>query len=225
MIMKIDFTMQDLLDAGVHFGHVREKYNPKMQRYVFGLREGLHLIDLEKTVVNFSKALDFIKSQKALGKNILFACTKTGISDMVRELAIETGMPFVTYRWPGGMLTNFETLKKQIKKFNDLEKMTLSEEWEKMTKKDKSKVNKEIEKLNRNFEGVKKLTKVPDSIFIIDTLKEKTALEEAKVLKMPIIAIIDTNSDPTGIAYPIPANDDAKKGIELMLGEIKKALA
>ncbi|MDD5731752.1 MAG: 30S ribosomal protein S2 [Patescibacteria group bacterium] len=221
---KIDFTMQELLSSGAHFGHVREKYNPKMSSFVFGLREGVHLIDLEKTVIYLSKALDYIKDQKEKGKTILFVCTKQGLNSMVRELAIETGMPFVTYRWPGGMLTNFDTLKKQIKKFNDLEKLTESEEWEKMTKKAKSVVNKQIEKLNKSFEGVKKMTKVPDNIFIIDTVAEKTAIAEAKRIKIPIIAIVDTNSNPTEINYPIPANDDARRGIELILGEIKKAL-
>jgi small subunit ribosomal protein S2 len=222
---KIDFTMQELLGSGAHFGHVREKYNPKMSPFVFGLREGVHLIDLEKTVIYLSKALDFMKEQKEKGKNILFVCTKTGINNSVREVAIELGMPFVTYRWPGGMLTNFETLKKQIKKFNDLEKLTESEEWEKMSKKEKSIVNKQIEKLNKNFEGVKKTTKVPDAIFIVDTVTEKTAVMEAKRVKIPIIAILDTNSNPTGITYPIPANDDARKGIDLILGEVKKALS
>lgn len=222
---KIDFTMQELLGSGAHFGHVREKYNPKMSSFVFGLREGVHLIDLEKTVVCLARALDYMKDQKEKGKNILFVCTKTGISNLMREAAIELGMPFVTYRWPGGMLTNFETLKKQIKKMNDLEKLTESPEWEKMTKKAKSVVNKQIEKLNKNFEGVKKTIKVPDNIFIVDTVTEKTAVAEAKRVKIPIIAILDTNSDPTGITYPIPANDDAKKGIELILGEVKKALS
>jgi small subunit ribosomal protein S2 len=224
MSAKIDFTMQELLASGAHFGHVREKYNPKMAGFVFGLREGVHLIDLEKTVQALSSALDYIASQKELGKNIMFVCTKTGINSLVREVAIETGMPFVTYRWPGGMLTNFETLKKQIKKFNDLEALAISEKWEGMTKKEKSRVNKEIEKLNKNFEGVKKLTKVPDNIFIIDTITEKTAVAEAKKIGIPIIAVLDTNSNPTVINYPIPANDDAKKAMGLILGEVKKAL-
>jgi len=216
--------MQELLSSGAHFGHIREKYNPKMSSFVFGLREGVHLIDLEKTVLCLSAALDFIKEQKEKGKNILFVCTKTGINGLVREVAIETSMPFVTYRWPGGMLTNFETLKKQIKKFNELEKLAESEEWEKMSKKAKSVVNKQIEKLNKNFEGVKKLTKIPDSIFIVDTVTEKTALMEAKRVKIPIIAILDTNGNPAGIDYPIPMNDDAKKAVELILGEVKKVL-
>jgi len=222
---KIDFTMQELLSSGAHFGHIREKYNPKMSSFIFGLREGIYLVDLEKTVVYLSKVLDYIKDQKEKGKNILFVCTKQGLSDMVRELAVDANMPFVTYRWPGGMLTNFDTLKKQIKKFNDLEKLTESEDWDKMSKKEKSVVNKQIEKLNKSFEGVKKITKIPDNIFIIDTVAEKTAVEEAKRVKIPIIAVVDTNSDPTGIAYPIPANDDAKRGIELILGEVKKALS
>uniref|UniRef100_A0A7C4R591 Small ribosomal subunit protein uS2 n=1 Tax=candidate division CPR3 bacterium TaxID=2268181 RepID=A0A7C4R591_UNCC3 len=226
MTTKIDFTMQELLASGAHFGHVREKYNPKMKEFIFGLREGVHLIDLEKTVKNLSKALEYIASQKEQGKNILFVCTKSGISSMVRELAIELDMPFVTYRWPGGMLTNFETLKKQIKKFNDLDLLTQNEEkWSKMTKKEKSSVNKEIEKLTRNFEGVKKLTKVPDNVFIIDTINEKTAITEARKMKIPVIAIVDTNSDPGMIDFPIPANDDAKKGLELILGEVRKVLS
>lgn len=221
---KIDFTMQELIQSGAHFGHVREKYNPKMSSFVFGLREGVHIIDLEKTVQMLANALDYIKEQKAQGKNILFVCTKNGINELVRDFALEVDMPFVTYRWPGGMITNFETLKKQIKKFGDLEKITESEEWDGMTKKEKAVVNKEIAKLTKNFEGVKKLTKVPDNIFIIDTVKEKTAIAEAKRAGIPIIAMVDTNSNPAGIEYPIPANDDAKKGIELILGEIKKAL-
>lgn len=222
---KIDFTMQELLASGAHFGHVREKYNPKMSGFVFGLREGVHLIDLEKTVIQLSRALDYIKDQKEKGKNILFVCTKNGLNNMVRELALETGMPFVTYRWPGGMLTNFETLKKQIKKFNDLEKKTTSEDWDKLSKKEKSTINKEIAKLNKNFEGVKNILKVPDNVFIIDTETEKTAVLEARKMKLPIIAIVDTNSNPSVVDYPIPANDDAKKAVELILGEVKKALA
>lgn len=224
MGVKIDFTMQDLVQSGAHFGHVREKYNPKMQSFIFGLKEGVYLIDLEKTVMALSKALDYIKDQKEKGKNILFVCTKNGINETVKALAVETGMPYITYRWPGGMLTNFETLKKQIKKLEKLENMAGTPEWDTLNKKEKSVIGKEVEKLLKNFEGVKKLTKVPDSIFIVDTIMEKTAIREAKKIGIPIIAVLDTNSDPTGIAYPIPANDDAKKAIELILGEVKKAL-
>ena len=221
---KIDFTMQELFASGAHFGHIREKYNPKMQPYIFGLREGIYLIDLEKTVVALSSALSFIAEQKKQGKNILFVCTKDGINDVVRKCAIEAGMPYVTYRWPGGMLTNFATLKKQIDKLNKLEAKVEVGGDEKISKKDKGKMVKEINKLNQSFEGVKKLTKTPDSIFIVDTIREKTALAEAKHLKIPIVAVVDSNGDPTGITYPIPANDDAITGIELMFGEIKKAL-
>ncbi|HRY60234.1 MAG TPA: 30S ribosomal protein S2 [Patescibacteria group bacterium] len=224
MVSKIDFTMQDLVDSGAHFGHVREKYNPKMQSFIFGLKEGVYLIDLEKTVLALSKTLDYIKDQKEKGKNILFVCTKNGINDVVKNLAIETGMPYITYRWPGGLLTNFETLKKQIKKLEKLETMEGTAEWESLKKKERSVMNKEKEKLLKSFEGVKKLTKVPDNIFIVDTIMEKTALREAKKIGIPVIAVLDTNSDPIGIAYPIPANDDAKKAVELILGEIKKAL-
>lgn len=222
---KISFTMQDLLSSGAHLGHVREKYNPKMAPFVFGLREGVYLIDLSKTVQALAAALDFLAKQKEEGKTILFVCTKPGISGMVREVAIEAGMPFVTYRWPGGMLTNFETLKKQIKKFNDLDALTNSDKWSEMTKKEKARVEKEIEKLNKNFEGVRKMIKLPDSIFIVDTIIEKTAIEEAKRIKIPIVAVVDTNSNPNMIEYPIPANDDAKKCIELIIGEVKKALS
>jgi len=196
-----------------------------MQDFIFGLREGVHLIDLEKTVISLVNALEYIKKQKEEGKNILFVCTKNGINDKVRELAVATGMPFVTYRWPGGMLTNFETLKKQIKKINDLEKLVESPEWNTMIKKEKSMISKEIIKLNKNFEGVKNLTKVPDNVFVIDTIKEKTAIEEASTLNIPIIALVDTNSNPDKVRYPIPVNDDAIKGIDLILSEIKKVLS
>jgi len=222
--MKIGFTMKELFMSGAHFGHIREKYNPKMRPFVFALREGIHFIDLEKTVIRLSKVLDYMADQKKQGKNILFVCTKDNINDIVKRTAIEVNMPYITYRWPGGFLTNFETLRKQIKKLKDLEAKTKSEEWEKMSKKEKLKVNKEIDKLNRVFEGIKDLTKIPDNIFIIDTVKEKTALKEAKKKKIPIIALVDTNSDPTEIAYPIPCNDDAVKAVELILEEVKKAL-
>lgn len=221
---KIDFTMQELLLSGAHLGHVREKFNPKMKPFIFGLREGVHLIDLEKTVVALSDAIDYLKKQKEAGKNVMFVCTKNGINNMVRELAVELKMPFITYRWPGGMLTNFETLKKQIKKLQDLEKKTESEEWEKLSKKEKAAINREIVKLSKSFEGVKNMAKIPDNLFIIDTITEKIALEEARNKKIPVIAIVDTNSNPEKIDYPIPANDDAKKAIELILVEIKKAL-
>lgn len=221
---KIDFTMQELLQSGAHFGHVREKYNPKMAPFIFGLREGVHLIDLEKTVYALKAALSYMASEKEAGKKFLFVCTKEGINDLVKACAFETGMPYITYRWPGGMLTNFETIKKQIKKLVDLEKKTESEEWEAMSKKDKAKVNNEIAKLLKDFGGVKDLTKLPDGLFIVDLVNEKTAVAEARKLKLPIVAIVDTNSNPGLVDYPIPANDDAKKAVELILGEVKKAL-
>jgi len=214
--------MKELFKSGAHFGHIREKYNPKTQSFVFALREGVHLIDLEKTVIGLSKALDYMAEQKKQGKNVLFVCTKENISNIVKKTAEEIGMPYMTYRWPGGMITNFETIKKQIEKLKKLEIM-VEDDQEKLIKKDKLKLNKEIKKLNQVFEGVRNMSKAPDNVFIIDTNQEKTALAEAKKKKIPIIALVDTNSDPSGIAYPIPANDDAIKGVELILGEIKKA--
>ncbi len=223
--MKIEtFTMKDLLTAGAHYGHIREKYNPKMASFIFGLRDGLHLIDLEKTVVALATALDFLIEAKKQGKMILFVCTKAGMREMVRETAESVGMPYVTERWPGGMLTNFTTLKKQIEKLRNLEAKIETPEFEDLSKKDKSMMKKEIERLNKSFGGIKKLLKTPDILFVIDTIKEKTALAEAKTLKLPIVALVDTNSDPTVITYPVPMNDDAKKGIELVLGEMREAL-
>ncbi len=223
--MKIStFSMKDLLTAGAHYGHIREKYNPKMEPFIFGLRDGLHLIDLEKTVVALSSALDFMLEAKKQGKQILFVCTKSGFKDMTREMAESINMPYVVDRWPGGMLTNFATLKKQIEKLRNLETRLETPEFTELSKKDKSMMKKEIERLNKSFGGIKKLLKTPDVIFVIDTIKEKTALAEARTLKLPVVALVDTNSDPRQIDFPIPMNDDAKKGIELVLGEIGEAL-
>lgn len=222
--MKIEFTMKDLFLSGAHFGHIREKYNPKMRPFTFALREGVHLLDLEKTVTYLVRVLDYLAEQKEAGKDILFVCTKDNISDIVKKTAIDAGMPYISSYWPGGLLTNFETLRKQIKKLKDLEEKVGGEEWEKFSKKEKLKVNKEIDRLNKTFEGLKNLNKIPDNIFIIDLVREKTAYEEAKKMRIPIIAFIDTNCDPTFVTYPIPANDDAEKTAELVMGEVGRAL-
>ncbi|MFA7308641.1 MAG: 30S ribosomal protein S2 [Patescibacteria group bacterium] len=222
--MQISFTMQDLLSAGAHFGHIRQKYNPKMKPFVYAVREGVHLIDLEKTVVQLSGALDYLAALKAEGKKVLFVCTKPHTNDIVKEAAIATGMPFICYRWPGGMLTNFNTLKKQLEKLTKLEALVGTPAWDTMSKKDKSRASMQIAKLSQSFEGIKNMHGLPDALFIVDTIKEKTAVAEARTLKIPMVALLDTNSNPEGIAYPVPMNDDAKSAVELVMGEIKKAL-
>ncbi|MBI2448096.1 30S ribosomal protein S2 [Candidatus Microgenomates bacterium] len=223
--MKIStFTMKDLLGAGAHYGHIREKYNPKMKQYIFGLREGVHLIDLEQTVLKLSSALVFIQDLKKQGKNILFVCTKPQVNNAVKEIAIKNNWYFITNRWPGGLLTNFSTLKKQIEKLRNMEAMVGGEKWEELTKKEKSSIGKEINRLNKNFEGVKNMLKVPDAIFVIDTIVEKTAIAEAKTLKLPVVALVDSNSDPSSVAFPIPINDDVKEVVTMILGEVEKAL-
>lgn len=216
--------MQDLLASGAHFGHVRRNFNPKMGRFVFGVREGTHLIDLEKTVRQLSGALTYLKGLKTEGKTVLFVCTKPNLKQIVREVAEETKMPYMTHRWLGGVLTNFKTVKKQIEKLQQLEGMIDTPAWEKMTKKEKSMVSRQIVKLSASFEGIKTITKIPDAVFVVDTVRDATAVEEARSLNLPVIAIVDTNSDPTGIAYAIPANDDAPQAVKLILGEIVKAL-
>ncbi len=210
-----DFSMRQLLDAGIHFGHQSHRWNPKMKPYLFGVRNGIHIIDLQQTVPLLHNALVFLNDiAKNTGK-ILFVGTKRQAQEPIKEAAVQCKQYFVTHRWPGGMLTNWETISKSIKQLNELE-VKLAENSDKasnFTKKERLNFQRKMDKLDLALGGIKKMGGLPDAIVIFDTNKEKNALAEAKMLKIPIVAIIDSNSNPEGIDFPIPGNDDATRAI------------
>ena len=210
-----DFSMRQLLDAGIHFGHQSHRWNPKMKPYLFGVRNGIHIIDLQQTVPLLHNALVFLNDiAKNTGK-ILLVGTKRQAQEPIKEAAIQCKQYFVTHRWPGGMLTNWETISKSIKQLNELE-VKLAENSDKasnFTKKERLNFQRKMDKLDLALGGIKKMGGLPDAIVIFDTNKEKNALAEAKMLKIPIVAIIDSNSNPEGIDFPIPGNDDATRAI------------
>lgn len=210
-----DFSMRQLLDAGIHFGHQSHRWNPKMKPYLFGVRNGIHIIDLQQTVPLLHNALVFLNDiAKNTGK-ILFVGTKRQAQEPIKEAAIQCKQYFVTHRWPGGMLTNWETISKSIKQLNELE-VKLAENSNmasSFTKKERLNLQRKKDKLDLALGGIKKMGGLPDAIVIFDTNKEKNALAEAKMLKIPIVAIIDSNSNPEGIDFPIPGNDDATRAI------------
>lgn len=209
-------SLEQLLEAGVHFGHNKDKWNPKMAPFVFTTRENLKIIDLEKTQECLSKALDYVDKIVGEGKIIVFVGTKKQAQGLVAK-AEEAGMPYVNRRWFGGTLTNFETIKKNLDKMKRLEKEKDENAWKDLTKYEQTRQLEELEKLQDKFGGIKDLNKLPDALFIVDTLREKVAIKEARNLDIPIIALVDTNSDPSEIDYPVPANDDAIKSLDLLL--------
>jgi small subunit ribosomal protein S2 len=208
--------IKQFLEAGVHFGHKTSRWNPKMKEFIFGERSGIYIIDLEKTEEYFNKARDFLLDITAKGEMVLFVGTKKQAQSIVQEQAIRCGMYYVTERWPGGLLTNFATIKNSINRLKDIEKMKDDGTFEKLTKKEVASLEKECAKLKKNFSGIIQMEHMPKAMFIVDTKKEETAVREAKRLNIPIISLIDTNSDPTAMAYPIPGNDDATKSIRLI---------
>jgi len=205
--------IKQLLEAGVHFGHQTKRWNPKMKKFIFGSRSGIYIIDLEKTEECINAARDFLMEIASKGEFILFVGTKKQAQDVIKQEAIRSGMYYVTERWPGGMLTNFATIKKSINRLKDIEKMRIDGTFEKLTKKEISRLEKELAKLNKNFSGIVPMERMPKAVFIVDTKKEETAVAEARRLGIPIIGLIDTNSNPDLIDYPIPGNDDATKSI------------
>lgn len=215
--------VKQLLEAGVHFGHQKRRWNPKMKKFIFGERSGIYIIDLEKTEECLKKARDYILDVTAKGDFILFAGTKKQAREVVRREAVRAGMFYVTERWAGGLLTNFNTISNSINRLKDIEKMRDDGTFQKLTKKEVAILEKEEVKLNKNFSGIVKMEKMPKAIFIVDTKKEETAVQEALRLKIPIIALIDTNSDPDKIDYPIPGNDDATKSISVVTAYIADA--
>ncbi len=205
--------IKQLLEAGVHFGHQTKRWNPKMKKFIFGSRSGIYIIDLEKTEECINAARDFLMDITSKGEFVLFVGTKKQAQDVIKQEAIRSGMYYVTDRWPGGMLTNFATIKKSINRLKEIEKMRIDGTFEKLTKKEVARLEKELAKLNKNFSGIVSMERMPKAAFIVDTKKEETAVKEARRLGIPIIGLIDTNSNPDLIDYPIPGNDDATKSI------------
>src|SRR5215204_680309 len=218
--------MKELLEAGVHFGHQVRRWNPKMKEYIFGERNGIYIIDLQKTQRMFREAIGFVTNLIAedKGKTVLFVGTKRQAQDAIREESEKCGQFYVNQRWLGGLLTNFQTVQKSIKRLKDLEAMQTDGRYEKLTKKERIKLDRERESLNKNLSGIKMMTRLPDVIFIIDVKKEEIAVAEANRLGIPIVAVVDTNCSPEGIDYVIPGNDDALRAVRLFASRIADAI-
>lgn len=217
-------NMKQLLEAGVHFGHQTRRWNPKMAEYIFTERNGIYIIDLQKTVNLINKAYDFVKDEAAKGKTILFVGTKKQAQETIKEEAQRCGMPYVNQRWLGGMLTNFQTIKQRVKRLNELEKMEAEGLYDVLPKKEVIQLKKEQEKLLRFLGGIRHMENLPDVLFITDPRKEAIAVAEARKLNIPIVAIVDTNCDPDLIDYVIPGNDDAIRAIKLITSVIADAV-
>ncbi|HTG00892.1 MAG TPA: 30S ribosomal protein S2 [Nitrospirota bacterium] len=217
-------TMKELLEAGVHFGHQAKRWNPKMKKYIFGERNGIYIIDLQKTLKLFKEAYDFVRNSAAEGKDLLFVGTKKQAQDAITEEAKRCGMYYVSNRWLGGMLTNFATIKKSIERLKKIEKMKEDGTFEKLTKKEVAGLEKERMKLEKILSGIKSMTQPPSMIFVIDPRKEVIAVQEANKLNIPVVSVVDTNCDPDNIDYVIPGNDDAIRAIRLMASKIADAI-
>jgi small subunit ribosomal protein S2 len=218
--------MKELLEAGVHFGHQVRRWNPKMKEYIFGERNGIYIIDLQKTQRMFRDAIQFVTNLigEDRGKTVLFVGTKRQAQDAIREEAERSGQYYINQRWLGGLLTNFQTVQKSIKRLKDLEAMLTDGRYEKMTKKERIKLDRERESLDKNLSGIKSMTRLPDAIFIIDVRKEEIAVAEANRLGIPVVAVVDTNCSPEGIDYIIPGNDDALRAVRLFASRIADAV-
>ncbi len=222
----VSVTMKELLEAGVHFGHQVRRWNPKMKEYIFGERNGIYIIDLQKTQRMFREAIGFVTGLIAedKGRTVLFVGTKRQAQDAIREESEKCGQFYVNQRWLGGLLTNFQTVQKSIKRLKDLEAMQTDGRYEKLTKKERIKLDRERESLNKNLSGIKGMSRLPDAIFIIDVKKEEIAVAEANRLGIPIVAVVDTNCSPEGIDYVIPGNDDALRAVRLFASRISDAI-
>jgi len=217
-------NFKELLDAGVHFGHLKRKWNPAMAPYIFMERNGIHIIDLEKTVEKIDETASAMKQIAKSGKKILFVATKKQAKEIVSEKVKEVNMPYVTERWPGGMLTNFPTIRKAVKKMSSIDKMATDGTFLNLSKRERLQVTRQRAKLEKNLGSIIDLTRLPSALFVVDVCKEHIAVREAKRLGIPVFAMVDTNSDPSDIEFPIPANDDASKSISLIIGILCKAI-
>ena len=219
-----EVTMKQLLEAGVHFGHQTRRWNPKMRPYIYGERNGIHIIDLRQTVSQVAEAVDFARDTAAEGGSILFVGTKKQAQGAVAENATRAGQPYVNYRWLGGMLTNFRTIQKRVFYMRELRRMEETGEMENLPKKERLRLRRELTKLEANLGGVAGLNKLPDAVFVIDVNTEATAVKEADRLGLPIIALVDSNSDPDAIDYIVPGNDDAIRAADLIAAAIADAM-
>lgn len=222
-------NFDELLDAGVHFGHLKRKWNPNMAPYIFMERNGIHILDLYKTIAKLEEAASAMKQVAKSGKKILFVATKKQAKEIVAEQVKRVNMPYVTERWPGGMLTNFATIRKAVRKMASIDKMVTQDHYKNLSKREKLQISRERAKLEKQLGSISDLNRLPSAIFVVDILKEKIAVAEARKLNIPTFAMVDTNSDPTVIDFPIPANDDASKSIHLitkiMVDAIEEGLA
>ena len=217
-------NFQELLDAGAHFGHLARKWNPKMAPYIFDQKNGIHIIDLHKSIVKIDEAADMMKELARSGRKILFVATKKQAKEIVSEKADSVNMPSVTERWPGGMLTNFPTIRKAVKKMNTIDKMKEDGTYDKLAKRERLQIDRQRAKLEKNLGSIKDMSRLPSALFVVDVQKEANAVKEANRLNIPVIAMVDTCCDPTSIDYVIPANDDAAKSIEYITGVLCAAI-
>ena len=217
-------TFEELLDAGCHFGHLKRKWNPNMAPYIFMERNGIHIIDLYKTQAKMDEAANALCQLAKSGKRVLFVATKKQAKDVVAELAQKVNMPYVTERWPGGMLTNFATIRKAVKKMTNIDKMMTSDAYKSLSKREKLQIEREREKLEKNLGSIADLSRLPSALFVVDIMKEHIAVAEARKLNIPTFAIVDTNTNPNLIDFPIPAKDDASKSIALIVGKMVDAI-
>ncbi|MDG1697871.1 MAG: 30S ribosomal protein S2 [Polaribacter sp.] len=218
-------NIQELLDSGVHFGHLTRKWNPNMAPYIYTERNGVHIIDLYKTAAKIEETSDALKKIANSGRKILFVATKKQAKDIVTEKAKSVNMPFITERWPGGMLTNFVTIRKAVKKMAHIDRMKLDGSFDALSKREKLQINRQREKLEKNLGSISDMTRLPGALFVVDIKKEHIAVAEAQKLNIPIFAMVDTNSDPRLVDYVIPANDDASKSIDKVLSFVTDAIA
>src|SRR6187549_3361007 len=216
--------MKDLLEAGVHFGHQTKRWNPKMKEFIFGERNGIYILDLNKTATKFREAEDFVTNLVADGRTLLFVGTKRQAQDVIAEEAQRCGMYYINQRWLGGLLTNFTTIQRSLGRLRDLEAMVTDGRYDTLSKKEIARNEKEKRKLLKNLEGIRHMSRLPDAIFVVDTGKEKIAVDEARKLKIPVIGIVDTNCDPDEVDYVIPGNDDALRSIRLFASRIADAV-
>jgi len=220
----VSVTMKELLEAGVHFGHQTKRWNPKMKEYIFGQRNGIYIIDLQKTIRIFKEAIQFIKSVAESGKEVLMVGTKKQAQDIIREFSLKCESSYVNQRWLGGLLTNFNVIRGSVERLIELEEMKEDGRWGLLSKKEQSKLEKVYRKLSKNLGGIKNMLELPGALFVIDSTKEEIAINEARKLNIPIVAVVDTNGDPENIDHPIPGNDDAVRSIELFTSKISEAI-
>ncbi|MCP3979070.1 MAG: 30S ribosomal protein S2 [bacterium] len=220
----VSVTVKELLEAGVHFGHQTRRWNPKMKPFIFGARNGIYIIDLQKTSRQLREALAFISDLAARGGHVLFVGTKRQAQEVVAEEAMRSTMHYIDQRWLGGTLTNFTTIRKRIARLRELEELTTTDEAQKFTKKERSRFDKELGRLRKTLDGIKNMERLPQALFVVDPVKERIAIAEANTLGIPVVAIVDTNCDPDPIDYPIPGNDDAIRAIKLFAGSFADAI-